>query len=165
MTAWINICPMLMVGPAISNNGLYIHAHVLWAGIHKIKAADGIPKFNSLFDLSLCNHSEMQILTVYPMLLGNTRSCFQQSLSCNLMWAHQCWEWKLWPIYRATLINWDPSTANAPCIRDGLTRGLESNTRDHQGEECAFDFTVLIRNQRGFFLCISASCPNVPWEY
>lgn len=32
---------------------------VLWARIHKIKAADGIPKFNLLFDLSLCYHSEM----------------------------------------------------------------------------------------------------------
>lgn len=50
--------------------------NVLWAGIHKIKAADGIPKFNLLFDSSLCYHSEMQTLNVYPTLLENTRSCF-----------------------------------------------------------------------------------------
>lgn len=39
--------------------------NVLWAGIHKTKAADGIPKFNLLFDLSLCYHSEMQTLNVF----------------------------------------------------------------------------------------------------
>lgn len=53
--------------------------NVLWAGIHKIKAADGIPKFNLLFDLSLCYHSEMQIPNVYLItLLENTRPCFKQ---------------------------------------------------------------------------------------
>lgn len=59
--------------------------NVLWARIHKIKAADGIPKFNLLSDLSLCYHSEMQILNVYLTLLETTRPCFEQSLSRNLL--------------------------------------------------------------------------------
>lgn len=52
--------------------------NVLQAGIHKIKAADGTPKFNLLFDLSLCYHSEMQILNVYLTLLENTQPGFEQ---------------------------------------------------------------------------------------
>lgn len=60
--------------------------YVLWAGIHKIKAADGIPKFNLLFDLSLCYCSEMQILNVYLTLLENIRPCFEQVY--HVIW---CW--------------------------------------------------------------------------
>ena len=52
--------------------------NILWAGIHKIKAADGIPKFNLLFDSSLCYHSEMQALNVYLTVSENTRPCFEQ---------------------------------------------------------------------------------------
>lgn len=70
------------ISPAIKENGLYIHAQPTSCGL-SLKAADGIPKFNLLFDLSLCYHSECLSNAVRkhkPMLGGG--------LSCNLMQNH-----------------------------------------------------------------------------
>lgn len=70
------------ISPAIKENGLYIRAQPVSRGL-SLKAADGIPKFNLLFDLSLCYHSECLSNAVRkhkPMLRGG--------LSCNLMQNH-----------------------------------------------------------------------------
>lgn len=67
------------ISPAIKENGLYIHTQPVSRGL-SLKAADGIPKFNLLFDLSMCYHSECLSNAVRkhkPMLQGG--------LSCNLM--------------------------------------------------------------------------------
>lgn len=132
------------ISPAIKENGLYVRAQPVSRGL-SLKAADGIPKFNLLFDLSLCYHSECLSNAVRkhkPKLRG---------LSCNLMQNHPSREWTSGPIHNDASL-WVSGSCQqlTACIGWHCMwfyyTWQESNTRYHQKEEFGFGFVALICN-------------------